>query len=91
MSVVMDGMLYIFGGHGSKQRFNDLHILDLSVWGWSTPTTTGTPPSPRQASAICLSGSQVSRALLPCTVKNWTMAQITINPVIQPKTPKHKE
>lgn len=66
-------MLYVFGGHGSGQRFNDLNMLDLSLWTWSVPTTTGTPPSPRQNSAVCLHGGQVRfhaiKRLLPSSPK----------------------
>jgi hypothetical protein len=38
----------LFGGHGSGQRYNDLHYLDMEHFTWMQPTIAGTAPSPRQ-------------------------------------------
>lgn len=46
-SSVVDGKLYIFGGHGGSYR-NDLHVYDPARNTWDPVTPTGTPPSPRQ-------------------------------------------
>ena len=40
--------LLLFGGHGSGQRFNDLHYLDMESYAWQQPTIGGSGPSPRQ-------------------------------------------
>jgi hypothetical protein len=40
--------LLLFGGHGSGQRFNDLHYLDMESYAWQQPTIAGSGPSPRQ-------------------------------------------
>ncbi len=42
------------GGHASTGRTNDLLLLELSGWTWSQPVTTGTAPSPRSGSALCM-------------------------------------
>jgi hypothetical protein len=49
-----DARLPCSGGHASAGRTNDLLLLELSGWTWSQPVTTGTAPSPRSGSALCI-------------------------------------
>lgn len=38
---------------------NDLHVLDISTLTWSTPSTTGTAPLPRDKAACAAFGKKI--------------------------------
>ena len=49
----------LFGGHGSGQRYNDLHYLDMEHFTWMQPNIAGTAPSPRQGAAMAVHGELI--------------------------------
>mmetsp|Transcript_46212 Transcript_46212/g.88190 ORF Transcript_46212/g.88190 Transcript_46212/m.88190 type:complete len:1493 (-) Transcript_46212:386-4864(-) len=53
---VTSSTLCLFGGHGSGQRFNDLHYLDMETYTWMQPNIGGSGPSPRQGAAVAVAG-----------------------------------
>lgn len=50
--VAVGDKIMIFGGHGARQRFNDLYILDAKTWTWNPQSTKGSKPNPRQNAAM---------------------------------------
>ncbi|KAK3088282.1 hypothetical protein FSP39_017081 [Pinctada imbricata] len=39
--------IYVFGGADTTGNMNDIQVLDTNSNSWSSPTITGSPPSPR--------------------------------------------
>ncbi|MCO5557142.1 hypothetical protein L7F22_010699 [Adiantum nelumboides] len=56
--VVIGFQLIVFGGLGSRQRYNDVHVLDTQVWIWTLQNTRGSIPAPRQNAAATYLGTK---------------------------------
>lgn len=56
----IDDKLYVFGGtDGKSRRFNDLAILDTSLWQWSRPTLGGSAPLARSHHTTTFLGTSI--------------------------------
>eukprot|EP00357_Protocruzia_adherens_P036578 CAMPEP_0115034862 /NCGR_PEP_ID=MMETSP0216-20121206/40989_1 /TAXON_ID=223996 /ORGANISM="Protocruzia adherens, Strain Boccale" /LENGTH=261 /DNA_ID=CAMNT_0002413999 /DNA_START=158 /DNA_END=943 /DNA_ORIENTATION=- len=51
--------MFVFGGWDGERFFDDLHILDLEMMAWSSPTVSGPGPSARQGHRAVLIGSNL--------------------------------
>lgn len=45
--LLQNRFLIVFGGGSVANCYNDVVMLDTKTLEWSTPQTTGTPPTPR--------------------------------------------
>lgn len=48
--------IYIFGGADQTGNMNDIQVLDTKNNSWSTPSVSGTPPSPRTYHTTAIAG-----------------------------------
>eukprot|EP00003_Mantamonas_plastica_P022038 TRINITY_DN367_c0_g1_i4.p1 TRINITY_DN367_c0_g1~~TRINITY_DN367_c0_g1_i4.p1 ORF type:complete len:1091 (+),score=281.67 TRINITY_DN367_c0_g1_i4:541-3813(+) len=46
--------MYIYGGANESERLEDLHILDLNTFSWSSPSTTGEHPKRLSIHTACV-------------------------------------
>jgi len=73
-SVSVGSVIYFFGGFGPQQAedddddedeaatfgwFNDIHTLDTATLIWEKKEVSGTTPTPRAASSLCVIGSKL--------------------------------
>eukprot|EP00899_Mesostigma_viride_P008972 jgi/Mesvir1/18076/Mv09382-RA.2 len=54
--VVVDRLMYIFGGRFGRNRLGDLWVLDTATWRWQEITTQGSLPRAREFAASALLG-----------------------------------
>merc|ERR1712185_589959 len=41
-----EAKMFVFGGYGHRQYWNELVVLDTGIMVWIRPHTTGAPPEP---------------------------------------------
>lgn len=64
VQLAVGGKIAVFGGwDGRGLAMNDLWLYDRELFGWSQPTTSGIPPSPRHGASAILD-TNVGRIIL---------------------------
>ncbi|CAN0900643.1 Protein GLUTELIN PRECURSOR ACCUMULATION 3 [Linum grandiflorum] len=58
VAVVIDTMMFIFGGRSGGKRLGDFWLLDTDTWQWSELASFGDLPSPRDFAAASAVGNQ---------------------------------